>query len=555
MENEELKSENEKKKPLVLISVRMKYIYCTTPSIMKNILFLLLFLNALPGKAQTFTRSELPTTVSTPWELFYGPDSMLWVTENNGRVSRIDPETGTKTLVYTASDYFGGSPLENSVLCPSLGIGSGTLGLALHPDFKTAGSSFIYFMYSYNSGTPGSPVTKFKIRRLEWNPNTSQVVAYTDIVTGISNGYDHLGGRLLAVKRNAVPYLFVTIGDRGSSETNSPQCYNPQSDNPNNFAQDPATDNGKIHRFHMDGSIPADNPIPGNSFFTRGHRNPQGLVYNPNLDLLYAIEHGDRTDDEINILEKGMNYGWKNVHGFHDDGNFPGEAAYVSNYVPHPQIANDQLVEPIYSICQVPTPNSNNGSSWCTVAPSDGIYYKSSSIPEWTNSILLVTLKKGDNTSMELYQFKLNAQGTMETSTSQNPNPKKYFAEDQELNGRLRDIALSPDGKKIYLINNGGGTANTDKITVYTYVEPPALPYPEAGLKLAPNPTNGSIQLHLPENKPYTLQIFDSRGAKLKEFKDAAEILTLDLAFLSKGVYWFHYQSESMKRVQNFVKE
>lgn len=522
---------------------------------MKNALFFLITSLTFPGIAQTFVRSELPTPVSTPWELFYGPDDMLWVTESNGRVSRIDPETGNKTVVHTAGDYFGGSPLETSALCPNLGIGAGTLGLALHPDFTIPGSSFIYFMYSYNSGTTGSPDTRFKIRRLEWNAATEQVTGFQDIITGISSGYDHLGGRLLAVKRNNVPYLFISVGDHGASETNSPQCYDPQSDNPNNFAQDPATDNGKIHRYHMDGSIPADNPIPGNSFFTRGHRNPQGLAYNPELDILYAIEHGDRTDDEINILEAGMNYGWKDVRGFHGDNNFPGEAAYVSNYIPNPLIPNDHLAEPIYSVCAVPLPASGNGNSWCTIAPSDAIYYGSQAIPEWTNSILLVTLKNGDNTDMEAYRFRLNASGTIAPATPLEQNPKKYFAEDQQLNGRLRDIAISTDGKKVFLVNNGGALSATDKITVYTYVEPPALPYPDLGLKIAPNPTDGNIQLQLPENKSYTLQLIDSRGALLQEINAVAEILTLDLSFLSKGVYWFHYHSESTDRVQQFVKQ
>lgn len=522
---------------------------------MKNSFFLIFLVNSFLSISQTFVRSELSTSVSTPWEITFGPDSMLWITESNGRVSRVHPETGSKTVVYTANDYFGGSPLENSILCPNLSIGSGTLGLALHPDFNLSGSSYIYFMYSYNSGTSGSPDTRYKIRRLEWDLSTEQVIGYQDIITGISNGYDHLGGRLLAVKRNNVPYLFVSIGDHGSSETNSPQCYNPQSNNPNNFTQDPNTDNGKIHRFHMDGSIPADNPISGNSFFTRGHRNPQGLLYNKDLDLLYAIEHGDRTDDEINILEKGMNYGWKNVRGYHTDNNFPGEAAYVANYVPDPLIQNDHLIEPIYSLCAVPIPSSNNGSSWCTVAPSDGIHYNSNAIPEWKNSILLVTLKNGDATNMELIQFKLNEQGTIEPSTAQKPNPKKYFAEDQLLNGRLRDLAISPDGKKIYLINNGGATSATDKITVYSYVEPPILPYPDLGLKISPNPSTGMIQIQVPDGKPYAIQIFDSRGAKLKEIKEEATIINLDLSTLSAGLYWFQYESEMMKRIQKFVKE
>lgn len=520
---------------------------------MKNSIFVIILLNSFTGITQTFVRSELPTQVSTPWEITFGPDSMLWITENNGRVSRVHPETGSKTVVYTAPDYFGGSPLENSLLCPSLSIGSGTLGLALHPDFTTAGSSYIYFMYSYNSGTSGSPSTRFKIRRLEWNPASEQIVGYQDIVTGISNGYDHLGGRLLAVKQNNIPYLFVSIGDHGSSETNSPQCYNPQSDNPNNFAQDPTTDNGKIHRYHMDGSIPADNPIPGNSFFTRGHRNPQGLVYNSDLNILYDIEHGDRTDDEINILEKGMNYGWKNVHGYHSDDNFPGEATYVANYVPNPQIPNDHLVEPIYAICAVHTPSSNNGTTWCTVAPSDGIYYNSHAIPAWTNSILMVTLKKGDSTDMELYQFKLNAQGSMEASTSQHPNPKKYFTADQQLNGRLRDVAISPDGKKVYLINNGGATSATDKITVYTYIDTSSLE--SLPFNLYPNPSTETLIVQLPENKPSVIRIFDTKGAKIHEIKSQSDFITLNISDLKAGLYWLSYESETLQRIERFVKE
>nr|WP_294859059.1 PQQ-dependent sugar dehydrogenase [uncultured Fluviicola sp.] len=520
---------------------------------MKNFIFLLIILKSFIGITQTFVRSELPTPVSTPWEMTFGPDSMLWMTESNGRVSRVDPQTGDKTIIYTAPDYFGGSPLENSVLCPSLGIGAGTLGLALHPDFTIPGSSYIYFMYSYNSGTSGSPATRFKIRRLEWNPTSEQIIGYQDIITGISTGYDHLGGRLLAVKRSNIPYLFVSIGDHGSSETNSPQCYNPQSDNPNNFAQDPSTDNGKIHRYNMDGSIPADNPIPGNSFFTRGHRNPQGLVYNTNLDLLYDIEHGDRTDDEINILEKGMNYGWKNVHGYHWDDNFPGEATYIANYIPNSSIPNDHLVEPIYSICAVQTPSSNTGNTWCTVAPSDGIYYNSTAIPAWTNSILMVTLKKGDSTDMELYQFKLNAQGIIEPSTPQHPNPRKYFTQDQFSNGRLRDIAISPDGRKIYLINNGGATSATDKITVYTYVDTTGLTPFE--FKIYPNPSNEAVSVQLPENKPALIRIFDAKGAKINEFSSQSDFVTLDIVDLKAGLYWLSYESETLKRIERFVKE
>ncbi len=428
----------------------------------------LLFSTCYSAYAQTFIRSELNTQLNTPWEITYGPDNFLWITEKEGKVARVNPLTGSKTIVFTATDYFPGSDLEDLQACTNPSIGSGTLGLALDPDFTEAANAYIYFVYSYNSGIL-EPATKFRIKRLTWNAASNTVVSDTNIVDLISSGHAHLGGRLLAVKQNGTSYLYLTIGDHGPSEFSGPDCYNPQSTNPNNFTQDITTQNGKIHRFNIDGSIPTDNPVVGNSFFTRGHRNPQGLMYNPNLDIVYDIEHGDFTDDEINILYKGMNYGWKNVRGYHDDENFAGEATYVANYTPNPSILNDSLVEPLYSWCtETPdTSDSTNNYVWCTVAPSDGVYYGSDAIPQWTNSLLAVTLKDGLTMDREVYQFKLLEDGSLALSTENHPNPQKFFGEDQALNGRLRDIAISNDGLRIFLINNGG--MDSDKITVYTY--------------------------------------------------------------------------------------
>lgn len=446
---------------------------------------------------QNFTRSELSTTLDTPWEIIYGPDGFLWLTEAGGKVSRVDPVSGNKTVVYTASDYFAGGASETCTLCFNPKIGTGTLGMALHPDFLNASTSFIYFVYSYNSGTSTNPVTRFKIERLTWNASTQAITANTTLVQDMPTGYDHLGGRLMIAPVNTVPYLFLSSGDNGVSETNSPDCYNPQSLNPNNFAQDPTHKNGKIHRFNLDGSIPADNPLSGNSFYTRGHRNPQGLIYNPVQNIIYDVEHGDRTDDEINVLEAGMNYGWKFVRGFNGDNNYPGESAFVSGYTPYPGIANDALKEPIFTWCSTPQPSDDQFLDWCTVAPSGGLYYGSSSIPDWTNSLLVVTLKDGVSTDEQLFQIRLNADGkSVAPSTQANPNPRTFFGSDQVLNGRLRDLAVSPDGMKIFLINNGG--ANRDKITVYTYTGPSGLNAQNLSdfeLKLYPNPTDGIIKI------------------------------------------------------------
>lgn len=493
-------------------------------------LTLLFSFAAFCSYSQTFTRSELSTPLEAPWEIIYGPDGYLWLSEYGGKVVRVHPETGDKQVVFTAFDSFDGDPSESLDACFNPAIQAGTLGLALHPDFMDPDSAFIYLIYSYNASEIESYPTKFKIRRLKWNHQSQTVESAKDIVSFIPTSYDHIGGRLLAVKREGRNFLYLSIGDHGLSELNSPTCYEDQSLNPNNFAQDPSTMNGKIHRFNMDGSIPFDNPIAGNSFYTRGHRNPQGLMYNKHLDILYEVEHGDRTDDEINILMAGMNYGWKNVRGYHD-GNFPGELDYISNYEPNDLILNDALIPAIYSWCDDVAEESGDNSLWCTVAPSDGIYYSSTGIPQWNNSLLVVTLKSGINTSQEVYQFKLDSKGQIVPSTAENPNPTKYFGEDQALNGRLRDICISPDGKKIFIINSGG--APTSKITVYTVDETSINPGGECGI-IFPNPVTDVFSID-GFDEEVQCDIFTLQGQLI--FSELVDPAFVNVSLLKAGTY------------------
>ncbi len=505
--------------------------------------------------AQSFVRTELPTEVNRPWEITYGPDDYLWLTEKDGKVIRVHPETGAKTVVFTASDYFDGSPLEDLDACTNPSIGKGTLGLALDPDFTNPDYAFIYYVYSYNSGTSSFPSTKFRIKRLKWDANTATVVADTNLVDSLANGHAHQGGRLLAVKYANTSFLYLSIGDHGISELSSPECYIPQSTNPNNFAQDVTTQNGKIHRFNIDGSIPFDNPIAGNSFYTRGHRNPQGLMYNPSLGLVYDIEHGDFADDEINILYKGMNYGWKDVRGYHDDETIQGEADYVANYVPHPNIANDSLVEAFYSWCtDVDTTDPTNNSLWCTVAPSGGAYYGSDAIPEWSNSLLVVTLKDGLTVDREVYQFRLTEGGELALSTENHPNPTKFFGEDQALNGRLRDIAISNDGKKIFLVSNAG--IEEDKITVYTYDPDTGIGENDKdAIIVYPNPVKDILYFSELDkiNNFKSLQITDISGKLLFQQNEPSSSLAVN--HLAPGVYIVKLISGNSIQSIRFVKQ
>lgn len=524
---------------------------------MKNLFTLIIILlYSISGKSQTFTRSELPTELDTPWEILYGPDGFLWVTEDSGKVSRINPENGDKVVVYKAADYFPGDSTETNPLCFNPKIGHGTTGLALHPDFMDGSSSYIYYVYSYNSGTVAAPATKFKIVRLTWDLAIDSVIAHQDLVLNMPTGWDHLGGRLMVIKRKGIPYIFFTVGDNGISETNSPDCYADQSKNPNNFAQDINTKNGKIHRFNIDGSIPSDNPIAGNSIYTRGHRNPQGLMYNPVQDILYDIEHGDRTDDEINILEKGHNYGWKWVRGYHD-GLFPGETQFIHDYVKNPNVTGDSLHEAFYSWCAEVPPTDPEYLHWCTVAPSGGEYYNKPGIPEWTNSLIVVTLKDGTVTDEEVYQFKLNPDGrSLAPSTLQNPNPKKFFGVDQEQNGRLRDIAFSPDGKKIYLINNHTEQIKTppEHITVYTVKTTGTYSQnSDPQFILYPNPVEGN--LHIQTELPIeSIEIQSPLGQQL--ITNILNYDNIDISSLSPGMYYLKIKTASdISITKSFIKQ
>jgi glucose/arabinose dehydrogenase len=504
----------------------------------------LVLLTWITCSSQTFVRSELPTLLDTPWEMTYGPDGYLWITEKGGRVSKVDPVTGAKTVIYTCAGYYPGHSCETCTLCFQPKIGSGTFGLALHPDFMNPATPYLYFVHSYNSSADTIPNTKFRIERLTLNANRDAVISQTTLVNSLPNGYDHLGGRLMIIPQNSIPYLFLSVGDNGISEVNSPGCYTTNGDNPNNKAQNINYKNGKIHRFNLDGSIPSTNPVAGNSFYTRGHRNPQGLIFNPVMNVIYDVEHGDRTDDEINILEAGMNYGWKDVRGYHNDNNYPGEASYVAAYTPDPLVPNDALKEPLYSWCAATQFTNSNNMFWGTVAPSDGIYYGSSGIPDWTNSLLVVTLKNGNTTDQEVYRFKLNSDGkSLAPSTVSNPNPARFFAEDQQLNGRLRDIAVSPDGKKIFLINNGG--APTDKITVYTYDAPPSAISPSLSkdfkLDVFPVPASDYVTIDCSENV-HTLSLYNLLG------EEKSVLITnsgINVAGLPSGTYYLKIATES----------
>ena len=207
------------------------------------------------------------------------------------------------------------------------------------------------------------------------------------------------GSRLLFDHQN---HLFFSIGDRGSPGDE----------------QDLSQPNGKIHRVNDDGSIPQDNPFahqPGAlpSIWTYGHRNAQGLSFDPQTHLLWESEHGPRGGDELNIIVPGHNYGWPLVtYGINYDGT------PITDHLAHPGM--DQPV-----------------TTWVpSIAASPLAFYSGHGFPCWENNLFLGALAAEELLRIEVDQGKVLHQELLFKGI-----------------GRVRDIVNGPDGD-LYLVLN-----------------------------------------------------------------------------------------------------
>ena len=351
-------------------------------------LLLPLFICCNKKKSNGTTSTEITTRIVKQnlqhvWEILWGPDDHIWFTERDGKISKMNPATGTILFSTTINEVV------------SSGEG-GLLGMALHPDFLNNG--FLYAVYNYNVGN----VYREKLTRYTFTNNS--ITNPTTIIDNIAASGIHNGSRIGVINEGGGVKIYYTTGDASNATS----------------AQDVNARNGKVLRLNADGSIPADNPIAGNPLWSYGHRNPQGLVFANNK--LYESEHGPNIEDEVNIIEKGRNYGWPNVNGPCD----AGETSFC---------ATNNIKEPIWS----------SGDNTIAVCGID--FYDNDKMPEWKNSILMTTLKDAS-----LRQLKLSADGNSVVSTA------IYFKNEH---GRLRDICISPSGN-VYICTSNGG--NDDKI-------------------------------------------------------------------------------------------
>jgi PQQ-dependent dehydrogenase (s-GDH family) len=400
---------------------------------------------------ELFEKRVVATDLADPWEVTFGPDSHLWITERVGkRVIRIDPADGTLKVAATIDE-----------VDQQLGQ-DGLLGLALHPRFLD-GSPYVYVMYTYDADPSAAFERRAKIRRYTYDAATEALGQPLDVLTDLPHGPDHGASRLVFGPDGK---LYASRGDHGSNFLAYHCVPNRAQELP--AAADIAARNwrgyeGKILRINLDGSIPNDNPVFNgvrSHVFSYGHRNPQGLAFGPD-GALYEAEHGQDTDDEVNRIQAGGNYGWPLIAGFKDDQYYTyanwsassptpcEELRYGGEPPPSvPQIKESDVdlpdfVPPLKTFFTVPSTHDARASGNATAALTGLDVYTSDAIPGWNPSILVTSLVSGT-----VFRIPLDAVDAP---------PLTYF----KAPNRYRDLAISSDGLSIYVLTASSGRSLT----------------------------------------------------------------------------------------------
>ena len=325
----------------------------------------------------------LHTGLQNPWGMTWLTDGRMLVTERKGEILIVkdDKSTGEKVKGLPAV-YASGQ--------------AGLLDIAVHPNYAQNGWIYI----SYAKPVPGGGATT--IARFKLNGNTAS--EFQDLIITIPawNGGTHYGSRIVFDNQG---FLYFTNGERGSQDN----------------AQNLSNSHGKIHRIKDDGTIPADNPFVNTpnavtSIWTYGNRNPQGLIYDKVNNRIWEVEHGPMGGDELNLVEKGKNYGWPVI-------------TYGMNY----------NGTPITNITQKEGMEQPKHYWVPSIATCGMMLVTSDKYPEWKGDFLIAALAKQHIARVEM-------------------NGTNFSKEEKLLQniGRVRQVSESPDGY-IYAITEGTG--------------------------------------------------------------------------------------------------
>ena len=328
---------------------------------------------------QTNTEFKVEKVVGgleVPWSIVWAPDGRMIFTERPGRVRVFEKGALREKPLFVVPDV---DPTGES----------GLMSVALHPQFAT--NRFLYLSYAYSSGGK-------QVRVVRYREAPEGLVDPKVIIESIPAAQFHAGCRL---RFGPDGKLYITTGDATKRD----------------LAQKLDSLAGKTLRLNDDGTVPQDNPFVGQTdarpeIWTIGHRNAQGLDFQPGSNLMFQTEHGPSNfdgppgGDEVNIVEKGKNYGWPIIH--HKD-------------------TREGLESPLLEY----TP---------ACAPASGAFYRGSAFPRFKGNFFFGCL-----VGQRLIRVVLDGRRVV----SQEDLIKDY--------GRIRDVAEGPDGFLYFSTSNRDG--------------------------------------------------------------------------------------------------
>lgn len=327
--------------------------------------------------------------LNSPWGMAFLPDGRILVTEKPGRLRLVGSDGSISAPVAGVPPVYAGGQ-------------AGLLDVALDPDFATNGRIYLSFAEPRPNGFGISVFRgRLSLGTAGGTVGEGQVIYRADVYGGANN----LGSRLLFDGKG---HLFVTIGDRFSSREQ---------------AQSLGSALGKVIRINADGAAPADNPFSAKAgakpeIWTMGHRNPQGLAFDPDGQL-WSVEHGARGGDELNRIEPGKNYGWPVI-------------SYGVEYSGEPinggLTQKNGLEQPVYYWDPV-------------IAPSGLAFYKGDLFPEWKGSVFVGGLRGKHLARLTMAKGLVTGEERLLT----------------ELGERIRDVRIGPEGAVYVLTDNPNG--------------------------------------------------------------------------------------------------
>jgi glucose/arabinose dehydrogenase len=330
-----------------------------------------------------FRLEEVATAPGIIWSFAFLPDGDILATERDGHLYRFQDKKRFEV------EGLKGVWQEGT---------GGLLDITLHPDYAENG--WIYLCYSRElssrfgkilnwGNTIGTTIlVRGRIKNDRW---VDEETIFETTIDPNDGGSMHFGSRV----RFQGKYLFLAYSDHGHIQS----------------AQDVQTPFGKVHRLFDDGSIPDDNPFhdtdeASKSLWSYGHRNPQGLAFQPETGALWASEHGPRGGDEINLIKPGNNYGWPIVtYGMNYDG---------TPITPHTEL--EGTTQPIVNY----TPS---------LAVSGMDFYDGDTFPEWKGNLFLGTLR-----AQELHRLVIEGERVVKDELI------------MKRQGRIRSVLYGPDG-------------------------------------------------------------------------------------------------------------